>query len=89
MNVLKIFMTRVEVCLVKDLGLGLDQRIFLLNRTEDTVVYGNQSGGVEVFYQQAVPPSAFAALPTPADLMGIVALKAKRRVERDHGIVLL
>ncbi|XP_072745778.1 uncharacterized protein Hps4 isoform X1 [Anoplolepis gracilipes] len=58
-------------------------------RTEDTVVYGNQCGGVEVFYQQAVAPSAFAVLPTPADLMGIVALKAKRRLERDHGIVLL
>jgi len=53
------------------------------------VVYGNQCGGVEVFYQQAVAPSAFAVLPTPADLMGIVALKAKRRLERDHGIVLL
>ncbi|XP_018314730.1 Hermansky-Pudlak syndrome 4 protein [Mycetomoellerius zeteki] len=61
----------------------------IIVRTEDTVVYGNQSGGVEVFYQQAVAPSAFAALPTPADLMGIVALKAKRRLERDHGIVLL
>ncbi|XP_012540121.1 uncharacterized protein LOC105838818 isoform X2 [Monomorium pharaonis] len=61
----------------------------IIVRTEDTVVYGNQSGGVEVFYQQAVAPSTFAALPTPADLMGIVALKAKRRLERDHGIVLL
>ncbi|KAG5337832.1 HPS4 protein, partial [Acromyrmex heyeri] len=61
----------------------------IVSRTEDTVVYGNQSGGVEVFYQQAVAPSTFAALPTPADLMGIVALKAKRRLERDHGIMLL
>ncbi|XP_011164544.2 uncharacterized protein LOC105199242 isoform X1 [Solenopsis invicta] len=61
----------------------------IIVRTEDTVVYGNQSGGVEVFYQQAMAPSTFAALPTPADLMGIVALKAKRRLERDHGIVLL
>ncbi|KAL0125675.1 hypothetical protein PUN28_004625 [Cardiocondyla obscurior] len=61
----------------------------IIVRTEDTVVYGNQCGGVEVFYQQAVAPSPFAALPTPADLMGIVALKAKRRLERDHGIVLL
>ncbi|XP_067213318.1 uncharacterized protein HPS4 isoform X2 [Linepithema humile] len=61
----------------------------IIVRTEDTVVYGNQCGGVEVFYQQAVAPGAFAALPTPTDLMGIVALKAKRRLERDHGIVLL
>ncbi|XP_026828329.1 uncharacterized protein LOC113561394 isoform X2 [Ooceraea biroi] len=61
----------------------------IIVRTEDTVVYGNQCGGIKVFYQQAVTPSAFGTLPTPADLMGIVALKAKRRLERDHGIVLL
>ncbi|XP_070162156.1 uncharacterized protein Hps4 isoform X2 [Polyergus mexicanus] len=61
----------------------------IIVRTEDMVVYGNQCGGMEVFYQQAVAPSAFAVLPTPADLMGIVALKARRRLERDHGIVLL
>lgn len=67
----------------------IKKKISLSNRTEDTVVYGNQCGGVEVFYQQAVAPGAFAVLPTPADLMGIVALKAKRRLERDHGIVLL
>ncbi|KAG7208950.1 hypothetical protein KM043_015124 [Ampulex compressa] len=58
-------------------------------RTEDTVVYGNQCGNVEVFYQQTVAPSTSGGLPTPADLMGIVSLKAKRRLERDHGIVLL
>ncbi|XP_012275273.1 uncharacterized protein LOC105696959 isoform X2 [Orussus abietinus] len=58
-------------------------------RTEDTVVYGNQSGKVEVFYQQAVAPNAVGGLPTPADLMGVVPLKAKRRLERDHGIILL
>jgi len=44
---------------------------------------------MEVFYQQAVAPNTFGTLPTPADLMGVVALKAKRRLERDHGIMLL
>ncbi|XP_043787655.1 uncharacterized protein LOC122712241 isoform X2 [Apis laboriosa] len=58
-------------------------------RTEDTVVYGNQCGNVEIFYQQAMAPNTSGGLPTPADLMGIVSLKAKRRLERDHGIVLL
>lgn len=62
---------------------------FVLNRTEDTVVYGNQCGKTEVFYQQAVTPNIPGGLPTPADLMGIVSLKAKRRLERDHGIVML
>ena len=61
----------------------------IIVRTEDTVVYGNQCGNIEVFYQQAVAPSTSGGLPTPADLMGIVSLKAKRRLERDHGIVLL
>ncbi|CAB0039138.1 unnamed protein product [Trichogramma brassicae] len=58
-------------------------------RTEDTVVYGNQCGNHEVFYQQAVPHNTLGGLPTPADLMGIVPLKAKRRLERDHSIVML
>lgn len=61
----------------------------IIVRTEDTVVYGNQCGNIEVFYQQAVAPDTSGGLPTPADLMGIVSLKAKRRLERDHGIVLL
>ncbi|XP_014213898.1 uncharacterized protein LOC106643323 [Copidosoma floridanum] len=58
-------------------------------RTDDTVVYGNQCGNVEVFYQQAVASSTAGGLPTPADLMGTVPLKAKRRLERDHGIIIL
>ncbi|XP_058803293.1 uncharacterized protein LOC131671110 isoform X2 [Phymastichus coffea] len=58
-------------------------------RTDDTVVYGNQCGNVEVFYQQAVAPNTTGGLPTPADLMGVVPLKAKRRLERDHAIVIL
>lgn len=60
-----------------------------LYRTEDAVVYGNQCGQIEVFYQQAVAPNISGGLPTPADLMGTISLKAKRRLERDHGIVLL
>ncbi|XP_063972551.1 uncharacterized protein LOC135160191 isoform X2 [Diachasmimorpha longicaudata] len=58
-------------------------------RTEDTVVYGNQCGRTEVFYQQGVGSGGSGGLPTPADLMGVVPLKAKRRLERDHGIVIL
>ncbi|XP_015598222.1 uncharacterized protein LOC107269173 isoform X2 [Cephus cinctus] len=61
----------------------------IIIRTEDTVVYGNQCGKTEVFYQQAMAPNTSGGLPTPADLMGVVPLKAKRRLERDHGIVLL
>lgn len=61
----------------------------IIVRTEDAVVYGNQCGQIEVFYQQAVAPNTSGGLPTPADLMGTISLKAKRRLERDHGIVLL
>ncbi|XP_044015038.1 uncharacterized protein LOC122857111 [Aphidius gifuensis] len=61
----------------------------IIVRTEDTVVYGSQSGRSEIFYQQAIPPNTCGSLPTPADLMGVVPLKAKRRLERDHGIIIL
>ncbi|XP_008207978.1 uncharacterized protein LOC100116464 isoform X2 [Nasonia vitripennis] len=61
----------------------------MIVRTDDTVVYGNQCGNTEVFYQQAVAPNTTGGLPTPADLMGIVPLKAKRRLERDHAIIIL
>nr|XP_022900128.1 uncharacterized protein LOC111413404 [Onthophagus taurus] len=50
------------------------------------IVYGNNSGSTEIYYNQAT--SANAGLPTPADQMSIVSLKAKRRLERDHAIVL-
>lgn len=56
-------------------------------RCEDSTVYGYQCGRTEVFYQQ--PVGSTPGLPTPADLMGTVPLKAKRRLERDHGILLL
>lgn len=52
-------------------------------------MYGNQCGNVEVFYQQTLSSGTYGGLPTPADLMGIVPLKAKRRIERDHDIILL
>ncbi|XP_067010948.2 BLOC-3 complex member HPS4 isoform X2 [Anabrus simplex] len=55
-------------------------------RCEDSTVYGYQCGKTEVFYQQ--PAGITAGLPTPADLMGVVPLKARRRLERDHGGVL-
>ncbi|XP_034952467.1 uncharacterized protein HPS4 [Chelonus insularis] len=61
----------------------------IIVRTEDTVIYGSQCGRTEVFYQQAMAPNASGGLPTPADLMGVVPLKAKRRLERDHGIIIL
>lgn len=58
-------------------------------RTEDTVVYGNQCGKMQVFYQQGMPSNTSGGLPTPADLMGTVPLKAKRRLEKDHEIIIL
>ena len=61
----------------------------IIVRTEDMVVYGSQCGKSQVFYQQAMAPNVSGGLPTPADLMGVVPLKAKRRLERDHGITLL
>ncbi|PNF36782.1 hypothetical protein B7P43_G11166 [Cryptotermes secundus] len=56
-------------------------------RCEDSIVYGYQCGKMEIFYQQST--GSTVGLPTPSDLMGLVPLKAKRRLERDHGIILL
>lgn len=55
--------------------------------TDDAVVYGYQHGMSSVFYKQtaALKPG----LPPPADAMGVISMNAKRRLERDHSIVLL
>ncbi|XP_034230532.1 Hermansky-Pudlak syndrome 4 protein homolog isoform X2 [Thrips palmi] len=58
-------------------------------RVHESLVYGYQCGQAEVFYQQQQAGQSGVGLPTPADLMGTVPLKARRRLERDHGIVLL
>lgn len=58
-------------------------------RVHESLVYGYKCGRSEVFYQQQQAGQTSVGLPTPADLMGTVPLKARRRLERDHGIVLL
>lgn len=50
-------------------------------------MYGSQIADNQLFYQQSVQP--IAGLPTPSDLMGTVSLKAKRRLERDHGLLII
>jgi hypothetical protein len=59
----------------------------VLFRGDDHVVYGYQCVGSEVYYQQRA--GLQPGLPMPSDLMGKVPLKAKRRLERDHSIILL
>ncbi|KAF5286693.1 hypothetical protein FQA39_LY16176 [Lamprigera yunnana] len=59
----------------------------IIIRNDDTLIYGHHCGKSEVFYQQVT--TGTAGLPTPADPMGTVSLKAKRRLERDHSIILL
>ncbi|KAL0272111.1 UNVERIFIED_CONTAM: hypothetical protein PYX00_005207 [Menopon gallinae] len=56
-------------------------------RNEDAVVYVYRCGNTEIFYQQG--GCSAIGLPTPADLMGVIPLKARRRLERDHGVILL
>lgn len=59
----------------------------MILRTEDSVVYGYQYGQSSIFYKQAgnVKPG----LPPPADTIGVIPVHAKRRLERDHSIILL
>lgn len=54
---------------------------------DDYVIHGHQMGDSQIFYLQSAGPSA--GLPMPSDLMGVISLKAKRRLERDHGLLIL
>ncbi|XP_037917934.1 uncharacterized protein LOC119655874 isoform X3 [Hermetia illucens] len=58
----------------------------LLIRTDDSVIYGYKCGRNEVFYKQLAHPQN--GLPPPADTMGTISLRAKRRLERDHAYIL-
>lgn len=51
------------------------------------MVYGYQHGLSSVFYKQNA--TLKQGLPPPADAMGTVSTNAKRRLERDHSIILL
>lgn len=59
----------------------------IILRDDESIIYGHHCGKNEIFYHQTV--SSNAGIPTPADPMGVVPLKAKRRLERDHSIMLL
>ncbi|XP_058455287.1 uncharacterized protein LOC131432790 isoform X2 [Malaya genurostris] len=56
-------------------------------RTQDAVVYAYRCGRSEIYYLQS--SIAFPGLPPPQDIMGTISLCAKRRLERDHRILLL
>ncbi|XP_055635243.1 uncharacterized protein LOC129775062 isoform X2 [Toxorhynchites rutilus septentrionalis] len=56
-------------------------------KSQDTVIYSYRCGRTEIYYQQS--SVVHPGLPIPQDVMGTVALCAKRRLERDHGILLL
>lgn len=50
-------------------------------------MYGYQHGQSSIFYKEAGKTKQ--GLPPPADVMGTISLSAKRRLERDHSIILL
>lgn len=54
-------------------------------RTNDSVLYGHNSGESEIFYQHASQKRS-SGLPAPSDFT--VIAQAKRRLERDHSLVL-
>lgn len=59
----------------------------IMIRNDDNIVYGNKCGSRELFYQQS--GNIVSGLPTPSDIMGVVSTTAKRRLQRDHGIIIL
>lgn len=56
-------------------------------RCNDSVIYGYRCGDSEVYYKQ--PTSQLRGIAQPGDGMGNAPLNAKRRLERDHSIILL
>ncbi|KAJ8926607.1 hypothetical protein NQ314_021016 [Rhamnusium bicolor] len=59
----------------------------ILIRGGDSIIYGYHCGPSQVYYHESAGTNA--GLPPPADPMGLVQLKAKRRLERDHAVILL
>lgn len=59
----------------------------IIIRTNDSVLYGhNKSGESEIYYQHASQKQSSGGLPAPSDFT--VISQAKRRLERDHSLVL-
>ena len=59
----------------------------IIIRTNDSVLFGhNKSGESEIYYQHASQKQSSGGLPAPSDFT--VISQAKRRLERDHSLVL-
>lgn len=59
----------------------------VLVRCEDNVLYGYHCGPTKIFYSETSVCNG--GLPLPTDPLGIMQIKAKRRLERDCAFVLL
>nr|CAI5856271.1 unnamed protein product [Callosobruchus analis] len=59
----------------------------ILVRCGDSVIYGHNTGPAEIYYHE--PANPCSGIPPPGDNIGLVQLKARRRLERDHGVLLL
>ncbi|CRK92785.1 CLUMA_CG006222, isoform A [Clunio marinus] len=59
----------------------------IIIRTNDAILYGhNKSGESEIYYQHASQKQSSGGIPAPSDFT--VISQAKRRLERDHSLVL-
>lgn len=56
-------------------------------KKDENILYGYKCGNVDIFYQQTY--NASAGIPPPSDIFGNVGSVSRRRLERDHAIVLL
>lgn len=66
----------------------VDQNVSdIIIRTNDSVLYGhNKSGESEIYYQHASQKQSSGGLPAPSDFT--IISQAKRKLERDHSLVL-
>lgn len=59
---------------------------YFCRRGDESVIYGHQNIGANVFYKQSA--QSLCGLPPPVDAMGTISKHARRSLERDHFVIL-
>lgn len=60
--------------------------LFFTCRGDESVIYGHQNIGSNVFYKQSA--QSLCGLPAPVDPIGTISKHARRSLERDHSVIL-
>lgn len=78
---IKIYNLKLQIAKFKFL-----MSFLFFHRGDESVIYGHQNLGANVFYKQSA--QSLCGLPAPVDAMGTIPKHARRSLERDHSIML-